>query len=127
MEGTTALCRGSEALRKIQQDAAHEASVFHEERAQKLFASSQPAELAALQSVVRRFTLQGVGRYWLQIAACTMQTQVEMIRSATHVLAREKDLGMKSPMEIFQSALPPLANGFFPMTAHVAEGQPLHS
>lgn len=127
VEGTTALCRGSEALRKIQQDAAHEASVFHEETAQRLFVSCQPAELMAIQSELMRFTLQSVGSYWQKIAARTMQTQVELIKSVTHVLEREKDTGTKSPMEVLQSAIPPLANSFFPMTAHVPEGQPLHS
>jgi hypothetical protein len=127
VEGTTALCRGSEALRKIQQDAAHDASVFHEETAQRLFASCQPAELMAIQSELMRFTLQSAGSYWQKIAARMMQTQVEMIKSVTHVLEREKDTGTKSPMEVLQSAMPPLASSFFPMTAHVPEGQPLHS
>ena len=127
VDGTTALCRGSEALRKIQQDAAHEASVFHEETAQRLFVSCQPAELVAIQSELLRFTMQSAGKYWQQIAASAMQTQVEMIKSVTHVLEREKDTGTKSPMQVLQSFKPPLASSFFPMTAHVPEGQPLHS
>jgi hypothetical protein len=127
VEGTTALCRGSEALRKIQQDAAHEASVFHEETAQKLFSPCQPAELMAIQSELMRFTLQGAVRYWQNIASRMMETQVDVIKSATHVLEREKGAGAKSPMEVFQSALPPLASSFFPMTAHVPEGQTLNS
>lgn len=127
VDGTTALCRGSEALRKIQHDAAHEASVFHEETAQRLFVSCQPAELMAIQAELLRFTMQSAGKYWQQIAANAMQTQVEMIKSVTHVLQREKDTGTKSPMEVLQSVMPPLASSFFPMTAHVPEGQPLHS
>ena len=127
VDGTTAQCRGSEALRKIQQDAAHLASVFHEETAQRLFASCQPTELIVIQSEILRFTMQSAGRYWQQIAASAMQTQVEMIKSVTHVLEREKETGTKSPMEVLQSVMPPLASSFFPMTAHVSEGQPLHS
>ena len=127
VDGTTALCRSSEALRKIQQYAAHEASVFHEETAQRLFVSCQPAELVAIQSELLRFTMQSAGKYWQQIAASVMQTQVEMIKSVTHVLEREKDTGTKSPMQVLQSVMPPLASSFFPMTAHVPEGQPLHS
>lgn len=127
VDGTTALCRGSEALRKIQQEAAHEASVFHEETAQRLFGPCQPADLMAIQSELMRFTLQSAGKYWQQIAAKAMQNQVEMLRSVTHVLESEKDTGVKSPMEVFQSAMPPLASSFFPMTAHVPDGQPLHS
>ena len=126
-DSTTAQCRGSEALRKIQQDAAHLASVFHEETAQRLFVSCQPAELMAIQSELLRFTMQSAGRYWQKIAASAMQTQVEMIKSVTHVLKREKETGTKSPMEVLQSVMPPLASSFFPMTAHGPEGQPLHS
>lgn len=127
VDGTTVMCRGSEALRKIQQNAAHEASVFHEETAQRLFVSCQPAELMAIQSELLRFVVQSAGKYWQQVAANAMQTQVEMIKSVTHVLEREKDTGTKSPMEVLQSAMPPLASSFFPMTAHVPDGQPLHS
>ena len=127
VEGTGALCRGNEALRKIQQDAAHDASAFHEETAKRLFMPCQPSELLAIQSELLRFGIQGAGRYWLRIASNALQTQVEMIRSARQVMEREKDTGMKSPLEILQSALPPLAGGFFPLTAHVPDGQKLHS
>ena len=127
VDGTTVLCCGSEALRKIQHDAAHEASVFHEETAQRLFVYCPPTELVAIQSKLLRFTMQSAGKYWQQIAASAMQTQVEMIKSVTHVLEREKDTGTKSPMQVLQSVMPPLASSFFPMTAHVPKGQPLHS
>ena len=127
VEGTSALCRSSEALRKIQQDAAHEASVFHEETAQKLFSPCQPADLMAIQSELMRFSLQSAGKYWQQIAAQMVQTQVEMMKSVNQVLEGEKDTGLKSPLEIFQAAMPPMANGLFPMSAHIPEGQAWHS
>lgn len=127
VESISALCRGSEALRKIQQEAAHEASIFHEEAAQKLCTPCQPTELMAIQSELLRFTLENAGRYWQQIAAQAMQTQVEMMRSVSHVLEIEKDTGMKSPLEAFQAAMPPLASSFFPLSVHAPEGQPLHS
>ena len=127
VEGTSALCRSSEALRKIQQEAAHEASVFHEETAQKLFTPCQPAELIAIQSELMRFCLQSSGKYWQQLVAQAMQTQVEMMRSVSQVLQSEKDIGMKSPLEAFQAAMPSLATSFFPMNAHVPDGQAWHS
>lgn len=126
-EGTSALYRGSEDLRKIQQEAAHEASAFHRETAQKLCAPCQPSELMAIQSKLIRFTLESAHKYWQQMAARMMQTQVEMVASVTHVLESEKDMGMKSPLEVLQAAMPPMAQGLFPMTAHVPDGQPLHS
>lgn len=126
VEGTSALCRSSEALRKIQQDAAHEASVFHEETAQKLFTPCQPADLMAIQSELMRFCLQSSGKYWQQILAQAMQTQVEMMRSVSQVLKSEKDTGLKSPLEVLQAAMPPLASSLFPMNAYVADGQTAH-
>ena len=127
VEGTSALYRGSEALRKIQQDAAHAASAFHEKTAQKLLTPCQPSELMAIQSELMRFSLQGAGKYWQQIVAQAMQTQVEMMRSVRQVLESEKDTGLKSPLEVLQAAMPPLANGLFPMSTHVPDGQTLHS
>ncbi|CAN5505033.1 hypothetical protein BH10PSE16_BH10PSE16_40280 [soil metagenome] len=127
VEGTGALCRSGEALRKIQQEAAHEASVFHENTAKKLFAPCQLADLAAIQSELMRFSLQSAGKYWQQIAMQAMQTQVEIMSSVSHVLESEKDTGMKSPLEVLQAVIPPVAHSFFPMTVHVPEGQPMHS
>lgn len=127
VESTMALCRGSEGLRKIQQEAAHEASVFHEETAQKLFGPCQVAELMETQVEIVRFTLQSAGKYWQQVTAHAMQTQIEMMSIATDVRENEKNAGVKSPLEVFQSAIPSLADSLFPMTAHVPEGQPLHS
>lgn len=127
VESTSVLCRGSEALRKIQQEAAHEASAFHASAMQKLCAPCEPADLMAIQSELLRFSLQSAGQYWQQIAAQAMQTQVEMMSSVNHVSETEKDTGMKSPLEALQAAMPPLASSFFPLTAHVPDGQALHS
>jgi hypothetical protein len=127
VEGASALCRGSEALRKIQQEAAHEASAFYEDVAKKLFTPCQPAELMAIQSELLGFSLQSAGKYWQKIAAQAMQVEVEVMKSVSHVLETEKETGMKSPLEAFQAAMPPLAHTFFPMSAQVPNGQALHS
>ena len=127
IEGTLVLCRASEGLRKIQQEAAHEASGFYAEQAQKLFGPGQLAELMQTQTEIVRFSLHGSGKYWQQIAAHTLQTQMEIMGIITDVLENEKNAGAKSPLEVLQTALSPLANSLFPMTAHVPEGQPLHS
>lgn len=127
VESTMALCRANEGLRKIQQEAAHEASVFHEETAQKLFGPCEFSELIQTQATIMRFTWQGAGKYWQQVAAHAIQSQMEMMTVVTDVLENEKNAGMKSPLEVFQSAIPPLAKSFFPMTAHVPDGQLLHS
>ena len=111
-EGTRTLCSRSEALRKIQQEAAHDASVFHAETGERLFALREPAELFALQSELMRFALRSSASYWQKVLANAMNTQLEMMASIGHVLQSEKEHGVKNPMEAFQAAIPPLANSF---------------
>lgn len=125
-ESTRTLCSRSEALRKIQQEAAHDASVFHAETGQKLFGLKEPAELLALQSELMRFALRSAGSYWQKIVANAMNTQVEMMASIGHVLQSEKEHGVKTPMEVFQAAIPPLANSFHVIHAEDDEKR-LHS
>lgn len=116
-EGTSAIFRGDEALRKIQQEAAHDASVRHAKAAQRLFSPCQPADMLSIQSELLRTDMQSAGHYWQQLAATTMQTQREMMSSITHLLDNESGNGMsmKSAMEAFQAAIPAMAvpNDFF--------------
>lgn len=127
VESAGALYRSSEDLRKIQHETAREASAFHQDTVQRLFKPCQPDELLAIQTEFMRFSMESASKYWQQIAEKTIQAQVEMMRSVSHVMEREKDLGLRSPLEIFQAAIPPLASSFFPMNALVPEGQVLHS
>lgn len=125
-QGTSALCRSREALRKIQQEAAHDASVFHAEAGRKLLAPCAPADLMAIQSELVRFALQNAGKYWQRVAANAVNTQVEMMASLGQVLQSETDNGMRTPLE---SVIAPLASSFH--LADTDEGndekQKLHS
>lgn len=53
------LFRSSEAMRKIQQEAAHHASLRHEAAMQKLRANCTPVELVAIQTDLLRLTWKG--------------------------------------------------------------------
>jgi hypothetical protein len=88
-DAACALFRGSEAMRAIQQQAAHEASSRHQAAAQKLHGSCAPADLLAIQSDLLRFDLQGATQYWQQLTTAALQSQVEMMASATHLLTNE--------------------------------------
>jgi hypothetical protein len=113
-ENTSAIFRGSEAMRKIQQDAAHQASVHHAEAAQKLRAAAfQPADLLAIQSELLRIDMQGAGQYWQQLASVALQTQIEMMSSVSRMFDDGTGGGVKSALEVFQAAIPPMANSFF--------------
>lgn len=112
-ESTSAICRCSEAMRKIQQDAAHQASVYHAEAAQKMRASScQPIDLLAIQSDLMRIDMQGAGQYWQRLASAALQTQIDMMTNVSRLFDSETS-SVKSALGVFQAAIPPMANSFF--------------
>ena len=110
-DAACALLRGSETMRAIQHQTAHEASLRHQAAAQKLHGNCEPADLLAIHSDLLRYDLQGATEYWQQITAAALQSQVEMMASATHLLDSEKGGALKSAMESFQAALTS-GNGF---------------
>jgi hypothetical protein len=112
-ELVSAIYRGSEALRKIQQDTAHQASTRYETLVQKLSAPCQPADLMALQSELLRVDLQSAGQYWQQLVAAGLQTQREMMGSMSHMLDSDKNGGVKSALQAIQTIIPPMASSFY--------------
>jgi hypothetical protein len=113
-ESTSAICRGSEAMRRIQQDAAHQASVHHAQASQKMRASScQPADLLAIQAELLRVDMQDAGQYWQQLASAALQTQIDMMTSVSRMFDDEAGGGVKSALGVFRAAIPPMANSFF--------------
>ncbi|MGH8831055.1 MAG: phasin family protein [Polaromonas sp.] len=125
-ECASALFRGNEAMGKIQQDAAHQASEHLATAVKKLQGPCQAADLLAIQSELLRVNLQGVGQYWQQLAAAAQQTQIEMMTSASHMLDGDGDAdgGVKSALEVFQAAIPPLASSFFVLRPSGSGEQP---
>lgn len=113
-QSASALYRGNETLRKIQQETAHEASVRHAQAARKLLTPCQPADLMTIQSELLRTDMHSASQYWGQLAAATLKTQREMITSMGHLLDSESDTSMKSALQVFEAALPAmtLTNSF---------------
>ncbi|MDB5869689.1 MAG: hypothetical protein JWP96_2021 [Polaromonas sp.] len=113
-ETASTMYRGNESLRKIQQDASHQASVCCAEAAEKLSGPCQPAEILSIQTELMRNNMQGASQYWQQFTAVALQTQREMMSSMTHMLDNEKGGGgIKSALEAFQASIPPMATSFF--------------
>ena len=104
-ESACALFRGSQAVRKIQQQAAHQALLQYESTAEKLRASGEPAQLLAIESALLRINLQEASQYWQQLAATALQTQVEMLGCASHLLDAGPQSGLKPVLENWQAAL----------------------
>jgi hypothetical protein len=84
-ESACAMFRGSEAMRKVQQEAAHHSSEHHEAAAQKLRGPCAPAELLAIQSDLLRFDMQEAAQYWQQMADAALKAQLEMMGCASQM------------------------------------------
>jgi len=98
-ESACAMFRGSEAMRKIQQQAAQQASEHHQAVAQKLRGPCEPTDLLAIQSDLLRFNLQGAALYWQQLGVATLKTQVEMMSCASQMRATESASEPKPALE----------------------------
>ncbi len=96
----TAVFRGSEAMRKVQQQAAHRATLHHEEAAQKLHGPCDISEVWAVQLDLLRFNMQEAAQYWQQLASTALKVQVEMVGSAGEAL----DTGAEPSLEALQQA-----------------------
>jgi hypothetical protein len=125
-EGASALYRGSEALRKVQQEAAHEASLHHAQAARKLFTPCQPSDLLSVQTELMRTNVESATHYWQQLMVVALQMHREMILSLNHMLDSESGGGMKSALEAFQAAVPPMATSFFIPSHSELNEQPHH-
>lgn len=112
-ESASALFRSNEAIRKVQQQTAHQAAEHYAAAAQKLRSASQPADLLAVQSDLLRFDLQESSQYWQQFITAALQAQTEMMRTASHMFDNEAGGGVKSALEAMQAAIPPMASSFF--------------
>lgn len=96
----TVAYRGSETLRKVQQQAAHRASVHHEEVAQKLRAPCDLSDVWAIQADLLRFNMQEAAHYWQQMASTALKIQVDLVGSAGEAL----DTGTEPSLEALQQA-----------------------
>lgn len=91
-ESSAAMFRGFEAIRKIQEKAAHEASALHASAAEKLRDSRDPARVIQVQSQLLHFDVASAFRYWQQLGAATMEMQAEMLGCACHLIDSESVL-----------------------------------
>lgn len=98
--------RGFEAMRKIQEEAAHLASVRHAEAADKLRSNCKPADLMGVQSELLRFDFDAAGRYWQQLGAAALEMQAEIMDCATHLIDNETVLEGSSNLNAMRFRIP---------------------
>ncbi|MDP3857322.1 MAG: phasin family protein [Stagnimonas sp.] len=102
-EASSAMLRGFETMRRIQQEAAHAASERHEAVAAKLHGSSTPADLMAMQAGLLQADWQSASRYWQDLAGTALEMQVEMMGCASHLMDSEAALESVSAVEAFDA------------------------
>jgi hypothetical protein len=84
-QSASAMFRGSEAMRKIQQQAAQRATEHTEEVAQRLRGQCDFNDLLAIQADLVRFNMQEAAQYWQQLAMAGMKLQADMVSRAGQV------------------------------------------
>jgi hypothetical protein len=85
-QSASALFRGSEAVRKVQQQAAQRATAQHAQAAERLREPCDFNDLLAIQGELLRFNLQEAAQYWQQVATAALKVQADLVGSATEVL-----------------------------------------
>lgn len=77
---------GFEAMRKVQEQAAHAAAERHAAAADRLKGGCAPADLLAVQSDLVTFDLQGATRYWQQLGCAALEMQTRVLGCCGHWL-----------------------------------------
>jgi hypothetical protein len=111
-QSASALFRASESMRKVQQQAAHRASLQHQEAADKLRAGCDFNEMMAIQTELLRFNMEEAAQYWRQIAGAALRIPVELVGSAGQALdAAAPEPTLDSLQKAFEASLKSAPNG----------------
>jgi hypothetical protein len=116
-EASSAMIRGFDAMRKLQEQAAHDATERHAAVARKLQGASQPLELMTIQAASMRDDLESATQYWQQLAATTLEMQTEVMGCASHLLDSESALEAASAVEALDMI--PGMSSLFPRAARL--------
>ena len=73
-----ALFQGFEAMRRIQEQAAHQALKLHSEAAERLQGSCGLLDVFSIQLDLARFDFEAGARYWQELSAAALQMQAGM-------------------------------------------------
>lgn len=101
----TAVFRSSEAMRKIQQQAAHRAALHHEEVTEKLRGQLDFGEVVAIQADLLRFSMQEAAHYWQQLAGTALKMQVDLVGSAGEALETGSEPSLEALQQAFAASL----------------------
>lgn len=112
-DASCAMLRGFQAMRKIQEEAAQQATARQQAAAEKLHTSCQPTDLLALQAGLLRDEVESAAHYWQELAATALEMQTEMMGCASHLVDSDAALEAASALESFDMI--PGVTGLFPL------------
>lgn len=87
-----ALFSGFEAMRKIQEKAAHDALKHYNEAAQRLEKQCAPLDVLTVQMDLARFDAEAAAAYWQQLAEAVLQTQARVAACAGELVDSDRML-----------------------------------
>jgi hypothetical protein len=102
----TAMFRGFEAMRRIQETAARTAAQRHASATLQLRADCAPAEMARIQSELLRSDVESAAAYWQQLFGAALEMQAQMLVSCSQVIDSETVLEATSALESIANSLP---------------------
>jgi hypothetical protein len=85
-ESLCAVFRAFEAMRRVQEHAAHTALTRHAAAVERLNRPCDTSELMNIQSDLMKFDLEAAGQYWQQLWAAGMQMQAELANCNLHLM-----------------------------------------
>jgi hypothetical protein len=110
-QAACAVLGSSEAIGKIQQHAAHQASLRHEAAAESLRGDVEPLDVLAIQSDLLRQDMQEAAQYWTQLATTAMKSQLDMMGRMTDVLNTGSQSGLSTALDAWRTAVAPHDTG----------------
>lgn len=96
-ESAGTVFRWLEAMRRIQEEAARDASTRLAGAAERLRKPCDPAEWMALQGELVRKDLEAATRYWQQLTGAALEMNTELVACAANLVDTEDVLAATSP------------------------------
>lgn len=107
MQGACALFRGFEAMRQVQQQAAHASARQYGAALQKLQDPCTPEQMLEIQVDLVRFDVEAATRYWQALAGAAMEMQAQIANCAMQCADSSQLLEMASALDAHESAAAP--------------------
>jgi hypothetical protein len=107
MQGACALFRGFEAMRQVQQQAAHASARQYGAAVQKLQGPCTPQQLLEIQTELVRLDMEAATRYWQDLAGTAMEMQTQIANCAVQSIDSGQMLEMASALDAHEGAAAP--------------------